>query len=122
MKGRRPQWYQLYGGPENLEALATHLNRPAQYDYLYRHWSQTVHAGGAVYRKLTKGPEGGPAVRRIRDISEFKTVANLATYFGMQATQRILSFYRPEEIPAFNKWYVREIRESYLKFVDPKPE
>jgi len=112
----RPAWYELYGGPTSLELLATHLKRPAQYDILYRPWSETSHAGDAIYRKLTKAKGGAPAVRQLRDLSQFDTIVSLAVTFVLNATIRVLNFYRPEEMPAFHRWYTREVRETYMKF------
>lgn len=119
---RRPAWYQLYDGPKNLEELATHLGWPAHYDILYRPWSEAAHAHDAVYRKLTEGAKGEPAIHRVRDTSEFGTVVSLVVTFTLRATRRILSFYRPEELPAYKSWYLREVRESFMRFLPPGSE
>lgn len=117
---RRPSWHQLYGGPENIELLAVHLKRGGQYEILYRRWSKTAHAADAVQRILTKGERGGAAIRRVRDPSEFDTIVTLAVTFALAATRRILSFYRPGE--KWEQWYVREVRDTFLKFHGPEPE
>lgn len=114
IKGR-PLWHQLYEGPDNIEALAVHLRRAAQYDILYRQWSKTAHAADAVRRILTKTEKGKPGIRRVRDPSEFDDVASFAATFGLMATRRILSFYRRGEMWAYNRWYMEEIRETYTR-------
>ncbi len=116
---RRPVWHQLYGGPKSVEKLATYLNRPAHYDILYRPWSETAHASDTIYRKLTAERAGEAAVRRLRDTAEFHNTVGLAVTFALRATRRILSHYRPQEIPAFTQWYVREVREAFARFVGP---
>lgn len=40
---RRPNWYTLFGGPQDIRALAYRLERGAQYELLYRQWSDVVH-------------------------------------------------------------------------------
>lgn len=69
--GRRPAWYQMYGGPRNLEqsAAAVQPNRSGQYALLYREWSETMHAVN-VARQLGKGAGDQPAVARLRDPCE----------------------------------------------------
>ena len=117
--GRRPSWYQLYGGPQNLERLATHVGGPACYDILYREWSEMTHVEGSIYQLFMTGEEVEPVMRRVRDPSEFDTVVALAVTFALRATRLILGFFRAEELPAFGSWYVREVRETFLRFLGP---
>lgn len=113
LKGRRPAWYQLYGGPSNLDALATHLRRAGEYDILYRRWSRTAHAVDAIQR-ISKGKKGEVLLRRLRDTSEFDLVTSFAALFAIMATDCVISFLRPGE--RWQPWYVREVQETLRKF------
>lgn len=41
---RKIEWYSLFGGPKNLQELASYLKRDVQYEVLYRQWSKVAHA------------------------------------------------------------------------------
>lgn len=99
----RPNWYQLFNGPSNLRALAQHLNRGAQYDFLYRYWSRIIHA-----QDLLSFIEDG----RLRDPSQLKGVAMFASSFLLRATRLALQKFRPGEDIA--PWYKREVRPYVL--------
>jgi Family of unknown function (DUF5677) len=99
---RRPNWYQLFGGPQNLRELARHLNRHSQYDFLYRYWSRISHANDLS--RFTSAV--------LRDPSQNKSVASFAAGFMLNSTRLILGKFRPGEDIA--EWYKAEIRERYF--------
>ena len=101
-KRNRPDWYQLFGGPTNLRNLARHLNRHAQYDFLYRSWSKVAHAQDAS--RLIN--------RQLRDVSSNKELTAFAVSFMLSATRMLLKKFRPGENLA--EWYKSEVRESFL--------
>jgi hypothetical protein len=104
---RRPKWYQLFSGPSNLRELARHMNRSAQYDFLYRDWSRIVHARDAL-SFIARG--------RLRDSSEIKTVTNFVRYFLFEATRMVLAKFRPGE--NIGPWYIREVEPYALALRD----
>ena len=109
---RRPYWYQLFGGPPNLRELAKSVNRHAQYDMLYRHWSTIAHAHD-FSRFLTRTDKDEPAIKGLRDHSSLKGTAVFAAHFILDATRVVLGKFRPGEETAFAKWYVTEVRERF---------
>jgi hypothetical protein len=110
---KNPQWYQLFGGPPNAEALARHLKRGAQYAWLYRHWSTIVHAQD-FSSLLTRTKAGRSVIKRLRDTGDIKLTATLGATFCMDATRMAMGKYRTEELGDFAKWYKNEARTSYL--------
>lgn len=108
---RRPNWYRLFGGPSSLQELARHLNRNAQYEFLYRHWSTISHAHD-FSRFLTRTTEGDSAIRGLRDPSQIKHVTIFTASFILNATPLVLGKFRPGEDIA--EWYKREVRERFL--------
>jgi len=110
---RKPNWYSLFGGPPDLRQLARHLNRGAQYDILYRHWSQISHAGD-LSRFLTKTSEGSPAFKPLRNPEELKHISVMASSFILGATKKILGKFRAGEMASLGRWYVREARKRHV--------
>lgn len=107
-----PNWYQLFGGPANLEQLAQHLNRRAQYDILYRQWSSVSHAQD-VSRFIRRIISPDPIIRVLRDPSDLREVANFAATFILAATYLLLGKFRPNEKSSLATWYINEVRERY---------
>lgn len=114
MKGRRPAWYSLYGGPSNLAELAEHLEHLDEYDVLYREWSGPTHASD-LGRQIITGPST-IAFRRLRDPESFNEVMSLAVNFAVRGSRIVLLHYRPAEEPAWRECYNREIRGPYARF------
>ncbi|MBQ10715.1 MAG: hypothetical protein CMJ45_04105 [Planctomyces sp.] len=103
----RPQWFQLFDGPTSIRGLARHLNRHAQYDFLYRSWSSVVHAQDAS--RLIN--------RRLRDANSNKQITSFATSLFLSATQMLLKKFRPGE--DLSVWYKDEVRERFLLIGKP---
>lgn len=107
---RKPQWYQLFGGPKNLRELARHLKREAQYVAFYGHWSSISHAHD-VSRFIGKTPDGGGRLKILRDPSGIHGITLNAATMVLNATRLVLGKFRPEENIA--SWYKREIHERF---------
>lgn len=94
--GRRPPWYALFAGPRTIADLARHLNREAQYDALYRRWSDIVHPNDLT-RYIVPGSGPDPLMTPLRDPKIFLDVAfhtamilcdasaRLAVWFGFDS-------------------------------------
>lgn len=109
-KYKRPEWYSLFGGPNDLRSLAQWLRRGAQYELLYRQWSMSVHGQDFLsFRDRTD--RGEPAIRRLRDPGEISEIASFAALFLLGATKSILRKLRPGEDIAL--WYKRDVRQLY---------
>ncbi len=110
----KPEWYKLDGGPANLADLAQRVGFLAEYDVLYRDWSGPTHASD-LSRQIITG-RGTVALRRLRDPEMFNKVISFAVNFAVKGTRAVLLHYRPEEERAWAAWYVREVRDAYLRF------
>lgn len=113
-RGGKPKFYQLFGGPNDLEQLARYLGRSGQYAILYRAWSRTSHAGD-LRRQLREGDLGSVAIAALRDPSEMLTTYVWAISFGLSGIRKMLEHHRPGEIErgTFRDWYVREVQDVY---------
>lgn len=110
---RMPAWYSLFGGPRSLRELAKHVNRPAQYDFLYRQWSRIIHAGD-LSRFLRRTSKGDAAFKPLRNHEEMAQVSQYAASFILDATRKVLGKFRPGEADSVKRWYVAEVRDRYL--------
>jgi hypothetical protein len=113
-KRRKPNWYQLFGGPKNLRELARHLKREAQYVAFYGHWSTISHAQD-MSRFIRKTPDGEGAFKILRDPNGIRGITLNTANMILNATRLVLDRFRPGEDMA--NWYKREIRERFLMFV-----
>jgi hypothetical protein len=109
-----PKWYSLFGGPENIQSLAYHVNRFAQYDFLYRYWSRVTHAHN-FYPFINVSKDGQSGIRGIRDSSMIKEVTRFSLTFMIEGTRLILNKFRPTE--NFAKYYVEEIGDKYMSAI-----
>ena len=115
---RNVPWYGLFGGPGNLEQLARHLGRPAQYEILYRQWSRVLHAGD-FSRFVTMSSDGEGGIRPLREPDAIRNIASFAATFMLDATRKMLKKFRPGEETSLRKWYEREVRRDYLRVIKP---
>jgi hypothetical protein len=115
---KRPNWYALFGGPNDLRGLAQHLKRDSQYDFLYRLWSTTSHAQdfSPFIARTLRGESG---IRGLRDPSQLRDVASFSATFLLEATRIVLKKFRPGENIA--SWYEAEVRDNYMRIVK-KPQ
>jgi hypothetical protein len=107
-KNRNPEWYQLFGGPKNLYALAKHLKSGGQYEILYRQWSSVAHAQG-LFPFETMANEIG--IKRIRDASLIGEIASFTSTFLLSITRQVLKKLRPGE--DLSIWFKRDIQSLY---------
>jgi hypothetical protein len=59
-----PEWFSLFGGPQNVRELAIRVKWLGMYEFLYRQWSNETHAGRAMEAVGSK--DGVPVMRPIR--------------------------------------------------------
>jgi hypothetical protein len=109
-KHRKPNWYQLFGGPKHLYALAEHLNKGAQYEFLYRPWSRTAHAQDLL-PFLDRTANGKQTIGKLRDPGKIREVSSFASSFMLYATRLVLVKLRPGE--DWSRWYMREVQARY---------
>jgi len=105
-----PQWYQLFGGPTNIQQLAYALNHHVHYDFLYRQWSTVAHAHD-FSQFLAVDSTGESGIRGIRDAGPLQEVSRFAAAFMVEATRRMLIEFRPGE--DFSKYYVAEVGDLF---------
>ena len=111
---RRSAWHSLFNGPRSLQQLAIHLDRGAQYEILYRHWSRVSHAND-FSRLLAVTSDGQRVYRRLRDPARFDDVMKFAPTLLLQATRLMIGRFRVGELESLSRWYKEEVQSNYRK-------
>ncbi len=110
-KKKDPSWYTLFDGPSDIRSLAISLNHAGMYEFLYRHWSNSVHAGDC-FETLAKGPAGTVKIRPIRHPDGLQLVVSLSVSFTLAVIRTLMARYgTPDEIEQFRADYVANIQQ-----------
>jgi len=105
---RRPEWFQMFGGPQDRRALAKVVGRETQYLVLYKDWSGFSHAADASpYLRSGRAP-GQAAFLAVRSAHEMQHRAALAALWMLRATRLTLRHFRPDD--DLGEWYGRDVR------------
>lgn len=106
-KRRKPEWFELFGGPSNRRMLCVDLGRTAEYDFLYKSWSSVSH-GIDLNQYFTGTAGGNAAFWAIRSPDSMSDFTSLAVTFLIRSLMCMMAKYRPQEDIA--KWYIREVK------------
>ena len=108
-KKKDPEWYALFGGPTTVQALATKVGLAAMYEFLYRYWSNEVHAGSAM--EALGVMDGETVVRPIRHPEELQQAVNFAGHFSLALARRIVEAYEPAKMADLRTRYTDRIHQ-----------
>jgi Family of unknown function (DUF5677) len=109
-KGGEPEWYKV-AGKNNLREIAIQLQKLPEYIIFYAQGSEAVHS--ARYSDQIRILHGGVSAPPVRDLTGTHNVFNAAGSIAIILFQRILGFYRPQELPNFGRQYVEDWRPAY---------
>ncbi len=113
-----PEWYSLFGGPANLRDLAIKVGHPALYEFLYRQWSNEVHAGAALDAVGRKG--GATVVRPVRHPEMLQTCVIFAGQFSLMLSRRLIEFYDAGKLVEFRARYINTIQSRLKELMTKK--
>ncbi len=82
-KIRRPDWYTLFNGPDNIQSLAKALSLEHFYIVLYREWSETAHAvdSSRYIEVLSDGTVVGHQLRLADNLKDYGFYSGF--FFGL---------------------------------------
>lgn len=109
-----PNWFSLFGGPENIKQLAEQLGVIAEYEIFYREWSSTTHATGSFKNFSNKG------IKQIRLPDKAQTVCTWAMTWTHKLMNEILKYYKPDELKSYLAYYL-EVRDIYKRVTSKEP-
>ena len=109
-RGGEPEWHKV-AGKGNLREIAIELKKLPEYIIFYKQGSDVVHSASYSdhVRVLVRGARASP----VRDLTGTHNVFNAAASIAIILFQRILGYYRPQELPRFGQKYVVEWRQAY---------
>jgi hypothetical protein len=110
---RDPEWYALFGGPQNVRDLAIKVGFPAMYEFLYRYWSNEVHAGSAMEAIGKK--DGDTVIRPIRHPEELQPAVTFASQLSLLLAMKLVGSYAPTKLPELRSRYIDKIRQRSLE-------
>ncbi len=84
-----PEWYNLFGGAKDIRGLAKQLNWQSLYDFFYRDWSNSAHAGDALDSYTT----ADNCLRPLRYPAGYAKVLSYAFMLYINGLEKVAGFY-----------------------------
>jgi hypothetical protein len=109
-RGGEPEWYKV-AGRRNLREIAIQLHKLPEYIIFYAQNSEAVHSGS--YSDQIRVTQRGVRAPPVRDLTGTHNLFNAAASIALILFQRILGYYRPQELERFGQTYVTEWRQPY---------
>ncbi len=117
IKKQEAPWYKL-SGPSSICDMAERLNRRAEYEIFYRHYSNVMH--GTSFQEhisISKGKLYLDHIRSLKnsDVLLITTISTILKLYWM-----IIEYYRPNELEHFRKKFVSEWGEKIKSIKEVK--
>ncbi len=112
-----PNWYkplQIH----SVRHIARLVERLPEYDIFYAKGSQVTHS--ASYKDHIRFSGGTLNFKPIRYLENIDNLLNFTISLVLKTYKAILAFYRPAEMPNFNRKYLNEWRDAFLKIKSVK--
>lgn len=111
LKGKA-KWFALFDGPKDVHALAAKLNRVGMYEFLYRHWSNAVHAGDCLSN--IGGKSGNVAIKPIRHPEGLQSMISVSIGLCLAVTPLLLTRWgTADEQEQFRADYIAQIQPRF---------
>jgi len=108
-----PAWYSLFDGPPSIRDLALRLKHGANYEFLYRPWSNAVHAGDC-FANIVRGDNGGQHIRPLRHPEGLQAMIAFAVGVCLAVNRTLLDRYgTKEQREAAQAEYVATIQKRH---------
>jgi hypothetical protein len=115
--GKAPiSWFSMHNGPNNIEELARHLGRPAQYELIYRPFSDYTHGVAIIEGKFEILEPGKVAISQIRLPTDAQFTVQMSASLLLSAMRRLITYFAPDKMPDLSRWYAAEVQAKYLRF------
>jgi hypothetical protein len=110
-------WHALFGGPNKFRDLAIHLKHGITYEFHYRHWSNSVHAGD-VFSNIA-GDDGLPAIKPIRHPEGLQSMVSAGVGFCLCLSRMLLNRYgTQEQRESAQRDYTTEIQPNFRQLLN----
>jgi len=105
-------WYKAYGAV-SIRAIAEELGRLKEYTYIYSVLSSVTH-GSDIWKSAFFG-DGKVEVSPLREPQHIPKIVQLGVTLALRVHRLILQEFRPGEEENFDRKYIREWRERFLR-------
>ncbi len=105
-----PSWHRV-AGARSLREVAQDTGRLAEYTIFYSLYSQVTHSGS--YKDHLEVRDGSGLLHPIRGLHQISEALENSFTFTFRTYRVLLTRYRPDELPTYNRLYIREWRERY---------
>lgn len=117
---KKLDWYNLFSETDDTDgvrSLAKYLNKESLYIFLYKNWSDIIHAGdiGRVIKRNSSGELEYTHIRNPENLDELAGVALYAADFILDAIRFMIHHYLPSEKQDLANWYKNEIQPYHHK-------
>lgn len=113
-KGKRKlevEWYVLTG-KSSIRQIADAVKRLPEYELFYGRGSRITHT--ASYKDHIRFRSGQVRFKSVRHVAHFHELLNFLVVIVLGAYRKVLTIYRPGELPAFSQKYLSEWREPFI--------
>jgi hypothetical protein len=114
LKGKTPNWYSLFNGPDNIEKLANQQSLSGLYEVLYRTWSKSSHGNDIIRGKISKNSAEQLEVIQLRVPGEAQFTTLNCFNLAIMTLDSYVDNRLPEKADDFKQWYAG-MREYYLR-------
>jgi hypothetical protein len=105
-------WYKVYGAT-SIRSIAEELGRLKEYTYIYSVLSGVTH-GSDIWKSVFFG-EGKVEVTPLRETQHIPKIVQLGATLALRVYRLILQEFRPGEEENFDRKYIHEWRERFLR-------
>ena len=111
-RGKEPNWFSLFGGPKDTKGLAKEMEELSTYWFLYKHWSDVVHAGSGM-ENMAMTETNERVIKPIRHPQELKSVVQIITGFSNDVAIALVTNYRPDLLNEYRHRFAVEILPTF---------
>jgi Family of unknown function (DUF5677) len=104
---RTPEWFSLFGGPQDRFELAESIGMGSIYRLLYGDWSVLSH-GGDLHRYFDSDDAGRLVLDAVRRPNEIQSISQIAAIFLVKTSRAMIQKFREGE--NLEPWYAREVK------------
>jgi hypothetical protein len=116
---KNPNWYSLFGGPNDLRTLCVKIGKGALYEILYREWSEFAHAVGA-FDSISEGTGGRFEMQPIRVPKGIEEVCTIASDICVETVMTVVKKFASDELPKFEQRFSSEFRAKKMELLTTK--
>lgn len=106
-----PPWFSLFGGPPDIQRLAERVGYSALYEFVYRQWSDIIHAGSG-FNNIGQ-TDGVQVYRPLRHPEGLQAAVSTAAAICLATVNQLINGYAPEEADRFRTLYMDKLRTRY---------